>query len=391
MRIPGPGKWIAARVPWYPRKVRLAGCILLELAAFASLLLGTGVGVYYGGRAAWERGETPAHAAHVVTAAKVPSGSRGSFEELGLLPLERPGRIDEVPAKFPIFKGINVEYLLAPLRASPVRRVKFNRGGSSISLRIDFEGGGRAAFKPDQTNLQTIPRKEIAAYRIDRLLGLGAVAPAIGRKFSREELFAKIDPADRGGVSRFMAEVTTDEQGMVSGELSWWIPEIVNATILGFQVDSVDGMVLWKRYLAAGAPMPAEASVLLPQLSNAVAFDFLINNVDRWSGSNCKASPDMRYLYFMDNALSFALEPQGSLKVQTYLSRVQKFSRSLYLALKTLDQKRVVEAMTSDAAPYDRLLSEREIGAMMARRDRLVAYIDDLVATHGEDLVLVFP
>ena len=49
--------------------------------------------------------------------------------------------------------------------------VKLNHGGTSLSLRIDFAGGARAAFKPEQTHPQSDPRRrEIAAYRIDRLL-----------------------------------------------------------------------------------------------------------------------------------------------------------------------------------------------------------------------------
>ncbi len=87
-----------------------------------------------------------------------------------------------------MFDGIEDELLLSPLRNSPISKIKFNRGGSSISLRIDFENGSRAAFKPRQTNYQTIPRKEIAAYRINRLLGLTSVPPAIGRKFRLERV-----------------------------------------------------------------------------------------------------------------------------------------------------------------------------------------------------------
>src|SRR5262245_23312788 len=81
--------------------------------------------------------------------------------------LERPSAPGAVTSPSSHFIGIKDEVLIEPLRRAAVKRVKFNRGGSSISLRIDFEGGFRAAFKPDQTNEQTVPRKEIAAYRIN--------------------------------------------------------------------------------------------------------------------------------------------------------------------------------------------------------------------------------
>src|SRR5215467_12639717 len=95
------------------------------------------------------------------------------------------------------FLGIKDEILLEPLLTHEVTRVKFNRGGSSISLRLDFEGGGRAAFKPEQTNSQTVPRKEIAAYRMSRLLGLDAVSPAVGRRFVWKDVLDKVDAGSR--------------------------------------------------------------------------------------------------------------------------------------------------------------------------------------------------
>ncbi len=63
------------------------------------------------------------------------------------------------------------ELLLERVRTQPIVRFKFNHGGSSISFRVEFADGSRAAWKPTQTNTQTIPRKELAAYRLNRLLG----------------------------------------------------------------------------------------------------------------------------------------------------------------------------------------------------------------------------
>ena len=310
-------------------------------------------------------------------------------------PLPPPARAAAaVPAPVPprwlagSFLGMRDDALLAPLRDAPLRRVRFNRGGSSISLRLELEGGARAAFKPDQTNYQTIPRKEIAAFRLDRLLGIGAVPPAVPRSFTRAELLAKLE--SRELAPRLGAEVRVNKDGTVDGEVSFWIPEIVDAKVGDYPVDSVDGMVLWKRWLRVGAPVPPDAEALVPQLSTLVAFDFLINNTDRWSGSNAKASPDGRMLFFMDNTLSFGNDGRGHRKCQLYLERVQKFSRGFYRSLKQLSDDDVREAMTRDTGPYRKLLTDREIEALLARRDRLVAYIDELVDEHGEAAVLVF-
>ena len=96
---------------------------------------------------------------------------------------------------------------------SAIARVKVNRGGSSLSFRVDFADGSRAAFKPAQTNLQTIPRKEVAAYRLNRLLGMNAVPPALPRDVSREELLDRLHPESAASLPRIQAETIFNPAG----------------------------------------------------------------------------------------------------------------------------------------------------------------------------------
>ncbi len=349
-----------------------------------ALLGATGIGAYHGARGLIRESSGEAWAASEPARPM----SRAS---LGLLPLERQTDAIPLPRKRTRFiGGSDDEQLLGPLRHGVIERVKFNRGGSSISLRIDFEGGARAAFKPDQTNLQTIPRKEVAAYRLSRLLGVEAVAPAIPRSFREKDLIDALDPASRDVVPRFLAQLRGDD-GEVAGALMWWIPEIKDAALGRFPIDTVDGMVLWKRSLQAGAEIPAEHATLVPQISTMVGFDFLISNSDRWSGSNAKGSPDGKLLYFMDNTLSFGPNPQGNAKTFAYLARVEKFSRSFVASVRALDEDSLREAVLEETEPYERLLTESEIQGVMFRRDRFLAYVDGLVAEHGAAKVLVFP
>src|SRR4051812_46772984 len=105
-----------------------------------------------------------------------------------------------------VFLGMSDDVLLERARRQPIVRMKLNRGGSSLSFRIEFADGSRAAFKPAQTNLQTIPRKEVAAYRLNRLLGLNAVPPAAPRQVSRDELFAHLHPETIAALPRIQAE-----------------------------------------------------------------------------------------------------------------------------------------------------------------------------------------
>ena len=368
--------------------MRLAGYVLIELAAGVSLAAGLAGGVYLAAGVAARAAQGLATEAY---AAEAPSRFGHEGRHLSPLPLERPLAQLASTTTATYFLGIKDEILLEPLLGAPVKRVKYNRGGSSISLRLDFEGGWRAAFKPDQTNEQTVPRKEIAAYRMSRLLGLESVSPAVGRAFPLKDLIDKMDEGSRDLVPRVLEQTIVDEAGMVNGELSWWIPVIVDAKIESLAIDSIDGMTAWHKYLTIGAAEPYSGRSLLPQISSMVAFDYLINNSDRWSGSNAKSSTDGKTLFYMDNTLSFGPVPEGSPKARTMLEHVQKFSRTLIRRLRSLEEADVRAAMAANRGPYAHLLTDNEVAAVLFRRERLVQYVDGLIADFGETEVLCYP
>jgi len=301
-----------------------------------------------------------------------------------------PANLQPAARPLTVFDGVADDVLLEPLRTGKIVKVKVNKGGSSISLRLDFDNGSRAAFKPNQTNMQTIPRKEVAAFRINRLLGLNSVAPAVGREFHWDDIVAALAPDHRFHLPRLQAEMVRDD-GFVAGELSWWIPVITHAEITRFRIDSVEGIVTWKRYLAAGGKIPPRARPMAAQISDMLLFDFVINNMDRWSGGNTRASADGSTLYFMDNTLSFGVDPDGHPKSLVYLQRAQRFSRSLVTALRNLDRRQLRAALDHDVEPFDELLTDGEVDSVLSRRDVALDYIGQLIELHGEAEVLVFP
>ena len=358
----------------------------------ATLAAGTAAGVIVAGRAFFDPG-AQAHASVIPLPQSQSEPEPEPEPEPVLFPPPPPAAAPAEPA--PIWSGTFLDQpdaqLLAPLRHGEIRRVRFNRGGSSLSLRIEFQDGARAAFKPDQTNLQTIPRKEVAAYRLSRLVGLEAVPPAIARAFPRAAILAALEPAARAGLPRLKEEAIVGPDGAIRGELSYWIPVIVDAKVGPLAVDSAEGMTLWQRALVVGQAIPPEAEVLAPQISSMLAFDFLINNADRWSGSNVKTSPDGGVLFYMDNTLSFGEKKRAHTRVAGHLERVQRFSRRLIEGLRGLQRDAIERAVTTDTGPYPRLLSEAEVEAVLWRRDKILGHVDALVAAHGDAEVLCFP
>jgi hypothetical protein len=280
------------------------------------------------------------------------------------------------------FLGMKDELLIERMRRGEIVQAKLNKGGSSISFRLDFADGSRAAFKPEQTNPQTVPRKEIAAYRLNRMLGLNRVPPATGRTVHKDELLGKL-PADAQFVAtRIMAETLFDEEGFTRGEASFWIP-----TILDSHLDSNENQLIWSKWMTVGEEIPVDKVDIMAQLSNILLFDLLTNNSDRFSGGNLMTSKDGRTLYFMDNTFGFQLEPEGHIRCRTALMRCQKFSRKMVDSLRRLDLGTVRSALSPEAG----VLSDAEIRSLLARRDVGVKYIDNLIALNGADKVLVFP
>jgi len=358
--------------------VRLGTCIALELAALAGAVGGVWFVASQGPELA--RAYIDSHEAVAATQADLPAGA--------VVPLER-SRLAARWAPETVFGAPDGE-LLAPLAATPVARVKLNRGGSSLSLRLEFASGARAAFKPMQIHPQSDPRREIAAYRIDRLLGIGHVPPARSAAFAIDDVIAAADPASRSVTASRIEQESIPRDGMLCGELSWWIPEIKRVRIGGRYVDEPDGEALWAEYLQAGAAIPAELRPMLAQLAAVIVFDVVIDNSDRWSGNNTQGSPDDRILYFMDNTLSFSMHTIGHTANLARLYRIQVFPRGLIGRLRSLTAQAVAAALGHDDV-LGALLSETEIRAVMSRRDHLVEYVDRLIADLGEDAVLALP
>ncbi len=357
--------------------MRLAGCLLLE-GAVASVLLG-------GGGLVGARAVTEIRAALSAAPALGPARVGGPRTSLQARDDLSPEAAPEVAIESSgTFLGMSDDLLLDRLRTQPISRLKLNRGGSSLSFRADFADGSRAAWKPAQTNTQTIPRKEVAAYRLNRLLGLNAVPPAAMRAVPRDDVFALLHPDSLGSVPRIRAETIVGPNGMISGEASYWIPVIKDSPF-----DTPDGHGQMTDWLGQGRPIPFQHRSFAAQVAALVVFDFLIANPDRYSGGNMKVSGDGSRLFFMDNTMSFFLDPEGFEKNRQVLFKAQRFSRGIHQALGRVDIPTLRRLLREPDGTE--ILTDAEIRAVVARREFVQRYVANLVRQHGEKNVLFFP
>lgn len=360
--------------------MRLGTCIALELAVALSAVSGVWLGAGY----------MVAHGGDYLATREAVAGS---LTRTAPEPLPAPQLVVAIaPAIVESVYGRPDAELLAPIGGVPVTKMKTNHGGTSLSLRLDFANGARAAFKPEQTHFQSDPRREIAAYRVDRLLGIGHVPPAKEIEVSVEEVLAGGDPGFRAYYAGRIDDEAIAHGGKLRGTASWWVPEIKLAAIGKNRIDLKEGKDIWTTQMQIGAAMDPELRPFLAQISALVLFDLLIDNSDRWSGSNTEMSPDGKTLFFMDNTMSFSKAQFGHEINVLAMRRIQMYPRKLVEKMRALtaeDLERVL-AMPPDSklAP---LLKPIEIKSVLARRDNMMKWIDGLIARYGEQAVLAFP
>src|SRR4051812_32314262 len=119
--------------------------------------------------------------------------------------------------------------------------------------------------------------------------------------------------------------------------------------------------------------MPDDARAMCEQIAAVILFDVLIDNPDRWTGSNTEMSPDGRTLFFMDNTMSFSLFSVGHEGNLGALRRIQVFPRRLVERMRALTEDQIADAMkTTDDHGLGALLHRDEIKAILARRDNMM-------------------
>lgn len=284
-----------------------------------------------------------------------------------------------------MFCGLKDEDLIRVIKRGRIRSIRLNPAGFSLSLKLELEGPARALFKPSQHELRSVPRKEIVAYRINRLLGLSRVPPATTRVITLRQFYRKAGFAKR--IRNFVVSRSRITDRSLRGEVSWWIPKIMH-----LDLEKPLWQARWESWLRHDTLLGPREWELAGQLSRLIVFDALVNNQDRFTGNNFLATPDGKHLYIMDNAVSLFTDKTNRGPGLVALYRVHRFSRMLYRALKRLTAESIKKALKAeDNVAWSFLIRKVELEALMARRDFILNRAHELVIKHGWDRVMYFP
>lgn len=269
------------------------------------------------------------------------------------------------------FAGVAEEQILDAIRDGRIRG-RQNVGSTSVNLHLSLVGPIDAAFKPRSTTHGESYRAEIAAFRLNRLLGLNRVPPAVSRRVPRATLRLAPD-----------SPVVFERDNTVRGAAIYWVPVLRDS-----RIDNPREVERWQRWLRQGHDIPAEQSVRAEEISTLLVFDMLTGNWDRWSGANVPMD-EGGHLIYRDNNGGFD-EPfvQGLMqRAVSNLHRTQKFRRDVIDRARALTEESVRAEMALDPDREHPPLTPTQVRSLLRRRDALIEYVDGLARRYSPERV----
>lgn len=263
------------------------------------------------------------------------------------------------------FGGLPVAEALSAMTSGKVLNIiPSQKSGRTVKITLLIEPDWRVFYKPrHHVHLFTRPQGEVGAYRINRLLGMNHVPPAVLRTFNGSVIHSAFKrhalPERLEQLEREVLREATDE--MVGAMLLW-----------------VDGAVNYDPSPSLLDKMSRPEATLLPReqalvwdLSWMFVLDHLTNNYDRFTGGNILRKRDGR-LVFIDNGAAFGpdREWKAALRKQR-LRRLTRHAPAFTRALRRVEP-RVIASCVGE------VLSQRDIIEVLSRRDELLSHFLEL-------------
>ncbi|MDD9944433.1 MAG: hypothetical protein OXU20_25535 [Myxococcales bacterium] len=313
------------------------------------------------------------------------------------------------------FLGGSDALMLDRLIQGRVERIKKGSGGRSLGFKLSFADGTRGYFKPAQSFSGAIWYAEVAAYHLDRMLGMGRVPPVVSYRMPWRPLEAA------AGSDRRREEVQANADGTVDGALVYWLPEKLEPAKTPPGWENWLRITPFERWRVTPYQRPAAYTRALEQqrtrrkegagatshydevpdlhdpglaaaLSDMLVLDFLTLNIDRWGGRNGNVlsyGNDRPSLIFLDNGAGFSDGPHRRGLMEDRLEVQQRFRRATVEALRGFRISAFEARLAGEAlAP---VLNPHLLAGIEVRRKALLAHVDGLIAKHGEAQVLAWP
>jgi hypothetical protein len=283
------------------------------------------------------------------------------------------------------------------LRSGQLQTATLGKTSRTLAFKVTLDSGVLGYYKPEQRLAGTSWAAELAAYRIDRALGLGRVPPAVSRRFPWKDLEAAAAEDARSKTVRV-------QKGEVRGALIAWLeqPLAPAATPHGWEdwirIEAFDPFAVspfqpadayaaeladHKKRNIGQKPTPVgtrpERKPSRPgldaELSDLILFDYLIGNADRFTPDNAnvlllgKKGP----LIAVENGSAFVATGARLALLNAQLGAVQKFRRRTVEAIRALDIGALKATLAAD--PLGPILDEPAWRGVEARRSAILAHV----------------
>ena len=301
------------------------------------------------------------------------------------VPLERTAPAAPEPSGF---LGKPERRELEQLASGAVTSAKKASGRRTLAFELALDSGVSAVFEPEQRVSRANWYAQIAAYYLDRALGLGRVPPVVARKLAWPQLQAA------AGQDARQRKVVVGSDGQVRGALvlslkdelvpaltpagweSWIRGEPARPNEVSPYQREHEPRGREVRYQQPPEPQPSE---LPAELSDMILFDFLTLNDDRFGAGNAniltlgKAGP----LVFVNNGAAFSPGPARRAR----LLPLAKFRKRTVDALRAFDVRAFGTKLAAD--PLGPFLDESMLRGIGERRDAVLQHIAEQERRYG--------
>lgn len=293
----------------------------------------------------------------------------------------------------PGFLGKDDRKTLEALRSGQLQDASRATTGRTLAFKVALDSGVLGNYKPEQRLSGTSWAAEVAAYYIDRALGLGRVPPVVSRRLPWPKLVAAAaDDPQKSTVRVEKGEV----RGALIGALDQ--PLVPVATPHGWEdwirIEAFDPFAItpfqpadtYAKALATQKKRPPTPigtrpdrrpgrAELAAELSDLILFDYLIGNAERFSPDNANAVTlgAKGPLIATENAGAFVVTGARQTLLDAQLGALQKFRRRTIDALRALDIGALKATLGAD--PLGPLLDAAALRGVQTRRTAILDHV----------------
>jgi len=275
-----------------------------------------------------------------------------------------------------MYRGRSEDEWIRRMREQPVVRVVERFQSTLYVWHLDLGDGIEISFQPEQVNLETFWRREVASWHLARLLGItNRAPPTVSRR---------IPVAALGRTARNV-ELVVDRRGMVVGSASAWVP-----TVAHVNMHLAPARRVWSRWVNPEHPLPEDPRERerARQVAEVLVFDYLAANYDRWNCCNIGADENGD-LVFRDNDAGWAPRVINNLGSPGVTRRVPRY---LYESMQRATPEALRASIAQDPeGARGHLIPDAAYVGYETRRQAMLASLRRMIARHGEAAVLAWP